>query len=47
MPKNKRVLNVRDLVKFLREPAQPFFNYRLDTYFVSDENQPMTAKRFP
>ncbi|MCH8500797.1 MAG: exodeoxyribonuclease V subunit gamma [Aliidiomarina sp.] len=42
----QRVLNVRDLVKFLREPAQPFFNYRLDTYFVSDENQTNDSEAF-
>lgn len=42
----QRVLSTSDLVKFLREPAQLFFNARLDTYFSSDGNQTNDTETF-
>ncbi|MEE2003160.1 exodeoxyribonuclease V subunit gamma [Alkalimonas sp. MEB108] len=39
-------LNLRSLINFLREPAQPFFNQRLNTYFGSDEQQTHDSETF-
>lgn len=39
-------LNLRSLVNFMREPAQPFFNQRLNTYFRSDETQTQDSETF-
>ncbi|MDP4529459.1 exodeoxyribonuclease V subunit gamma [Alkalimonas delamerensis] len=39
-------LNLRTLVNFLREPAQPFFNQRLGTYFGSNELQTRDSETF-
>lgn len=39
-------LNLRSLVNFMREPAQPFFNQRLNTYFRTDETQAHDSETF-
>ncbi|MCC5851769.1 MAG: exodeoxyribonuclease V subunit gamma, partial [Alkalimonas sp.] len=39
-------LNLRTLLNFLREPAQPFFNQRLGTYFGSNELQTRDSETF-
>ncbi|MCC5854086.1 MAG: exodeoxyribonuclease V subunit gamma [Idiomarina sp.] len=39
-------LSARDLDKFLREAAQPFFNQRLNTYFSSDDMQTRDSETF-
>ena len=42
----QRILSANDLVKFMREPAQLFFNARLDTYFASDDSQSNDTETF-
>lgn len=39
-------LNVRSVLNFMREPAQPFFNQRLNTYFRSSDWQTQDSETF-
>lgn len=39
-------LNIRSLVNFMREPSQPFFNQRLNTYFRTEENDTHDSENF-
>jgi len=42
----ERPLRVIDVAKFMREPAQLYFNWRLDTYFGDDHTETLDSESF-